>query len=306
MYQAAVLLDFRGTAAEAELQLPAERLQSALGTELSQRTIGKERARITEYVLRDFSASLADGRSFRIELIDAPRFSNMDGAPYVVTRLRLVPPGGSGAEQFDLHCDVLLDRIPSQVILVSIRTDWRTSTFANDPQLLAVFRGPDSTVRVDRANGNWWNGFGSVFRLGMRHIAEGTDHLLFLLALLLPAPLLAGRVRWKGYAGARRCLLQIGKVVTAFTAGHSVTLAAGAMNLVHVPAWPIEVLIAFSIFPRYTHCVRSFRAGNRSSRAVSAWCTVWPSPRHCPNSVWAAGRELPASSGSILESRPCS
>src|SRR5580698_2178399 len=131
MYQAALLLDFHGAAAEAELQLPVERLHSALGTEVSQQTI-------TEYILRDFSASLfstspGDGRKFRIEVIDSPHLSKIDGAPYMVTRLRLVPPDGSGTEQFDLHCSVLLDRVPSQVILVSVRTDWHSSTFANDP-----------------------------------------------------------------------------------------------------------------------------------------------------------------------------
>ena len=37
----------------------------------------------------------------------------------------------------------------------------------------------------------WYRGFASMFRLGIRHIAEGTDHLLFLLALLLPRRSLA-------------------------------------------------------------------------------------------------------------------
>ena len=262
MYQAALLLDFHGAAAEAELQLPVERLQSALGVEVSQQAI-------TDYVLRDFSASLNDGRRFRIEVIDAPHLSEIDGAPYIVMRLRLIPPNGAGAAQFALHCNVLLDRIPSQVILVSVRTDWHTSTFANDPQLLAVFRGSDSTVRVDRRNGKWWNGFGSVFRLGMRHIAEGTDHLLFLLALLLPAPLIASRGRWAGNADARRFLIRICKVVTAFTVGHSITLAAGAMNLFHVPGRPVEALIAFSILVSAIHALRPIFPG---SEAVIAGC----------------------------------
>jgi hypothetical protein len=46
-------------------------------------------------------------------------------------------------------------------------------------------------------------GVPSMFRLGMRHIAEGTDHLLFLIALLLPAPLLSIRHRWAAF-GLRR------------------------------------------------------------------------------------------------------
>jgi hypothetical protein len=264
MYQAAILLDFHGAAATAELQLPAERLQTALSMPMSRRNIETERARITEYLVRHFSASLAGGRSFRIDSIDTPHLANIDGAPYVVAHFHLAPPIGSGADLFDLHCDALLDRIPSQVILVSTRTDWRTSIFANDPQLLGVLRNPERSIRVDRTNGNWWSGFASVFRLGMRHIAEGADHLLFLLTLLLPAPLLAVHARWRGASGVRRCLLQIGRVVTAFTVGHSITLAAGAMDLVRVPSRPIETLIAVSILVSAVHAFRPIFPGREA------------------------------------------
>ncbi len=232
MYQAALLLDFHGVATEAELQLPVERLQSALGTDLSQMAM-------TDYVLRDFSASLKDGRRFRIEVIDAPHLSKVDGAPNIVTRLRLIPPDGAGATQFDL------------------RADWHTSTFVNDPQLLAVFRGSDSTVSIDRGNGNWWHGFGSVFKLGMRHIAEGADHLLFLLALLLPAPL-----------------------VTAFTIGHSITPAVGAMNLLHVPGRLIEVFIAVSILCFRNTCIASDPSGQGSGHHGLLRSGARPGLRH--------------------------
>lgn len=264
MYQGAILLDFHGNTAVVELQLPVERLQTALGTPLAQAQIPSESARIAGYILDRFSASLADGRSFRIDPIDSPHWSNIDGAPYAVAHFLLTPPAGSLADLFDLHCDVLLDRIPSQVILVSTRIDWRTSAFANDPQLLGVFRGDDRTVRIDRRDGNWWRGFGSVFKLGMRHISEGTDHLLFLLALLLPAPLVAVHRQWKRFAGIRRCLLNIGGVVTAFTIGHSVTLAAGAMDLVRVPSRPIETLIAVSILVSAIHAFRPLFPGREA------------------------------------------
>jgi hypothetical protein len=46
-------------------------------------------------------------------------------------------------------------------------------------------------VEVQGADPRWWAGCADLFRLGMQHIAEGTDHLLFLLTLLLPAALLA-------------------------------------------------------------------------------------------------------------------
>jgi hydrogenase/urease accessory protein HupE len=67
--------------------------------------------------------------------------------------------------------------------------------------------------------------------LGIRHILSGPDHLLFVLGLLL---LVRGR---------RRLLW----TVTAFTAGHSVTLSLAVMGVVRIPPRPIEVLIALSI-----------------------------------------------------------
>jgi hydrogenase/urease accessory protein HupE len=68
-------------------------------------------------------------------------------------------------------------------------------------------------------------------RLGVFHILTGVDHLLFVLGLFL----LVGR-RWR--------LLG---VLTAFTVGHSVTLAAATLGWVAVPQQPVEAMIALSL-----------------------------------------------------------
>jgi hypothetical protein len=100
------------------------------------------------------------------------------------------------------------------------------------------------------------SGFAGAFRLGMRHIAEGTDHLMFLLALLLPAPLLACGSRWGRSGTTAHSLRHILGIVTAFSVGHSVTLALAASGMVHVPSRPIEVLIAVSILLSAMHAIR--------------------------------------------------
>ena len=112
----------------------------------------------------------------------------------------------------------------------------------------------------------WWKGLqlSSLFHLGMRHIAEGTDHLLFLLALLLPAPLLAVGARWAAPATVRQSLLHILGIVTAFTIGHSLTLTLAAMNFVHVPSRPVEVLIAVSILVSAVHALRPLFPGREA------------------------------------------
>lgn len=67
--------------------------------------------------------------------------------------------------------------------------------------------------------------------LGVRHILQGVDHLLFVLALVL----IVGDVR------------RLLATITAFTVAHSLTLAAATLGLVHVPQAPVEAAIALSI-----------------------------------------------------------
>jgi hypothetical protein len=111
-------------------------------------------------------------------------------------------------------------------------------------------------------------GIGNMFRLGLRHIAEGTDHLLFLLVLLVPAPLISVASRWAGPAGLRHSFMHILKVVTAFTLGHSLTLALAAFGFVMLPSRPVEVLIAVSIFVSAVHAIRPLFPGREPAIAA--------------------------------------
>jgi hypothetical protein len=126
---------------------------------------------------------------------------------------------------------------------------------------------------VDGSSRNSWDNvsawlagiqFSSLFRLGMYHIAKGTDHLLFLLVLLLPAPLLLTGRRWDGPSGVRPGLLRILSIVTAFTIGHSITLSLAAFSAINVPTRPVEVLIAVSILISAVHAYRPVFPGREA------------------------------------------
>ncbi len=139
----------------------------------------------------------------------------------------------------------------------------------------------------------WFHGlqFAALFRLGMRHIAEGTDHLLFLLVLLLPAPLMVEGLRWGHAKGVRQSLLRILGIVTAFTIGHSITLTLAAMGAVNVPGGPIEVLIAVSIFVSAVHALQSYFSGQRSFDCGVLRADSWIGFRGdaAPFGAWAVG-----------------
>ena len=79
------------------------------------------------------------------------------------------------------------------------------------------------------------NDFGLYFEIGYKHIADlsGIDHILFVMALCL---------RYQ-FADWRKIII----LVTAFTIGHSITLALSVFNLVHYSMKWIEFLIPVTI-----------------------------------------------------------
>jgi hydrogenase/urease accessory protein HupE len=72
---------------------------------------------------------------------------------------------------------------------------------------------------------------GSLFGLGVHHVLEGYDHLLFLLTLLVAA------TGWR----------QMVWIITAFTAAHSLTLGLAVVGVTRLPEKWVECTIAASI-----------------------------------------------------------
>jgi len=81
--------------------------------------------------------------------------------------------------------------------------------------------------------------------LGLQHILTGPDHLLFVLGLLLLV-----RDRW-----------MLVKTVSAFTAAHSLTLAAATFGLISLPLPLLNALIALSILFIAPEIIRAQRGG---------------------------------------------
>jgi len=84
-------------------------------------------------------------------------------------------------------------------------------------------------------------------REGIDHIWQGPDHILFLIALLLPAVLKREGKEWKGTDALRPASINIVKIITAFTVAHSITLSLAVLNVVRVDERIVEPLIAASV-----------------------------------------------------------
>jgi hypothetical protein len=85
---------------------------------------------------------------------------------------------------------------------------------------------------------------------GVWHIWIGIDHIVFLLSLLVLAPLQPSRervVHWQAASAARPVLLDVLAVVTAFTVAHSITLGLTITGWLTPPADWVEPAIALSV-----------------------------------------------------------
>lgn len=107
--------------------------------------------------------------------------------------------------------------------------------------------------------------FGSFFALGLHHILtiEAADHLLFLATLMLAQDI----GRW-------RPLLVL---ITAFTIGHSLTLALATLNLLAVNARVVEALIPATIMITSLVNLWTWRMARRANDpATAANERLWP------------------------------
>ena len=95
------------------------------------------------------------------------------------------------------------------------------------PTTLLIPPGGEKSFQTHKTKLSAWQ----FFKLGGQHIVIGYDHLLFLFCLLIPG----GTLR------------HFALVLTAFTLGHSTTLAASVLGYLSVPSHLVEATIALSI-----------------------------------------------------------
>lgn len=88
----------------------------------------------------------------------------------------------------------------------------------------------------DQTRGTAMETFRIYLQLGFEHIADlkGYDHILFIVALCAVYPLKS----WK----------KVALLATAFTLGHSLTLALAVLDVIRIPAAIVEFLIPLTIF----------------------------------------------------------
>jgi hypothetical protein len=172
-----------------------------------------------------------------------------DGKLNTVT-LHVLATSPVAPRRLTMHCDLLFDRDPAHRAYFMVLDERVTS--------LGVFRANERTASMQVHQFEFWGILGEFIREGTHHIWTGIDHMMFLLALLLPASLLRRGREWAPRAGFASSLREVLKVVTAFTLAHSITLSLAYFGVIRLPSQWVEVGIALSVFAAAWNNLRPF------------------------------------------------
>ncbi len=201
-------------------------------------TWGEVRAKISEidaYATARL-ALMSAGKSCPITMTDHLIDDHTDGA-YVVLRFKALcaEPIKTLQARYGLFFDV--DPLHKGLLQLQYQGISRTAIFSPERAL----------QEFSLATPSRFGQFVDYAREGVWHIWIGFDHILFLLALLLPAVLLRQRKRWEGVPAFKPAFFSVLKVVTAFTLAHSITLTLAALGVISLPSRWVESTIAASV-----------------------------------------------------------
>lgn len=228
-----------------ELHIPVDQLRLATKIDAEAGLHASQAAAVRTY-LTDRLAARGSVGPWRTEF-GVPKSSRVDGRPHVTVSVALIPVDGDAATTFRLDGDPIVREVRTHAVQVY-----------EGSRLIGTLDWAATSVTVTTEGSG---GFVSTVWAGATHVLSGLDHLLFVAMLLLPAPLVAQVGRWRTRHNARSSVRGTVKVVTAFTLGHSVTLAAVTLTGIDVASRWLEVVIALSVGMSAVHAIRPLVRG---------------------------------------------
>ena len=178
----------------------------------------------------------ADGHSCPLQVTDHLIDDHTDGA-YAV--LRFSANCGQAIDKLQAKYSLLFDVDPQHKGLLRLEYEGSTRT--------GVFTPESASQEFAMGSVGKFSQFVDYFREGVWHIWIGFDHILFLLALLLPAVVYRREGKWLAVEGLKPAFFSVLKIVTAFTLAHSITLSLATLGVISLPSRWVESVIAASV-----------------------------------------------------------
>jgi hypothetical protein len=197
--------------------------------------IGARRPAIAQYALDRLTLSVPNGPC-PTEITNWQMIEHADG-PYVRLHLSLACP--DPAHQLTIGYRLFFEKDPFHRGMARV--------LAGGEQTL-LFSPTTSVHTLDLGRSKVTIGpLMSFVGEGIWHIFIGLDHILFLLALLLPSVFRQQAGQRAPVRSLREALPDVIRIVTGFTLAHSLTLGLATLGVVQIPARLAETAIAITV-----------------------------------------------------------
>lgn len=241
---------------------------------------------VRSYNVDNLSIVSRDGTPWEIVFTGEVQAIETENKIYAAFEFDIINVFDSAPRQFDVTFSGIVPN-SSHFAFVVMRTDPVTGVFLNEGEPVGidstttdftseadltglvengrVITADAPTLDVDLDNPSTWKAFTGTVALGMEHIFIGTDHILFVLVLLLPAVMVFSLADgWAPVPSFKDGLWRVLKIATSFTIAHSITLALGGLGIIELPSKWVETIIALSIVATAFHNLKPIFANREA------------------------------------------
>lgn len=173
--------------------------------------------------------------------------------------------GNPVPDALDITYTGVFDKVSNHQGVVVVEYNWKAGIFNNEALISLIFTPSSTTQTLDLTDASVMKGFLTMIWMGIWHIFIGLDHILFILALVLPAvvvllkkgdskvflparvPGLGSVNNWKPVDKFKPAIIYVITIITFFTISHCITLSLAALDIFNLPSRLVETLIALSI-----------------------------------------------------------
>lgn len=214
-------------------------------------------SKIQEYVLQNTSFNTVEDGTYQIrftepDILRAESFGDFVVLKFELEGVKKIP------EKINVHYEAFIKDISGHTALLVIEENKNTGLDNNESMYSLQFSPGKTRQELVTTDNFLLRSFWEMIKSGVWHIWIGYDHILFLLALLLPSvlkfrsnnevlPAGSHNMGWIPVERLKPALINVVKIVTFFTIAHSITLCLAAFNIISLPSRLIESIIAISI-----------------------------------------------------------
>ena len=234
---------------EGEFQVNVEDLRGKLGIDItgtdekSLSNLQQHNAAIFEYIHEHFAIIPASGTPYTIDFAPSgPLQATEDFVRYPFSIAT-----GSAPKRLTIHHNMYYQQDRTHRGLLLLQYNVVTDKNYGAEYTALIFNPTNQVQELDLENVSGLIRKREMVAEGVWHIWIGIDHILFLLALMLPIVLVRKGAAWHPVERAGPASRSLVGIVTVFTIAHSITLLLAAFDLIPIQPRIVESVIALSI-----------------------------------------------------------